>query len=142
MAGNILMGILLGITGLLDWRKKYVPLWMTALICVLAVILKIIMMQENILEDIAGGIFLGVLLLGISKVTGDSIGEGDAFILLGIGIYMGALEAVSVLLYGLLGCACAGVIFIVLKRKKWKDQLAFIPFLFAGYVVQAFLTGG
>lgn len=140
MAGNIVMGIGLGILGFQDWRKKYVSLWLTVSMCILAFILKVIE-QKNVLENIAAGIFLGLLLLVIGKITGNGIGEGDALILLGLGIYMGIFQAAAVLFYGLVGCALTGMIFMILRKKKWKEEIAFIPFLFAGYIIQVFWGG-
>ena len=84
---------------------------------------------------IMGGICVGMILLLISKITHESIGYADSWLILILGIYLGLWELLEVLAGALFVLALASVLVLVMKRMSRKCVLPFIPFLAAGYLL-------
>ena len=68
----------------------------------------------------------GMTLLLLAAASGEKIGYGDGWLILGMGMWCSAEEIVSVL------CAGAGI----LRKEK---ELPFVPFLTAGYIAGRYL---
>ena len=90
---------------------------------------------------VAGGILVGILFLIISKVTQESIGYGDSYGILILGMYLGIWGVLIVL-----SIAFFLLLFVVVslfygKRKVGKCALPFYPFLTCGYVGLLLLGG-
>lgn len=93
-----------------------------------------ISLSENLsIGSLLAGCGLGVGLLLLSYLT-RQIGTGDALVLMVSGIYLGFWENARLFFHGLMFCGVWSLLLLVLKRKRGKDEVAFIPFLFLAYL--------
>lgn len=83
--------------------------------------------------SILWGMLLGLVLILISAATRGSLGMGDGILLVVTGVYLGGYGNLQLFLYGLLLSALCSLGLLVLKRKKRKDEIAFVPFLLLSY---------
>ncbi|MCI9526736.1 MAG: hypothetical protein HFH37_07450 [Lachnospiraceae bacterium] len=83
--------------------------------------------------SILWGMLLGIVLILISIATRGSLGLGDGILLVVTGVYLGGYGNLQLFLYGLLLSALCSLGLLVLKRKKRKDEIAFVPFLLLSY---------
>lgn len=88
--------------------------------------------------SILWGMLLGIVLILISIATRGSLGLGDGILLVVTGVYLGGYENLQLFLYGLLLSALCSLGLLVLKRKKRKDEIAFVPFLLLSYFLLLF----
>jgi len=83
--------------------------------------------------SILWGMLLGIVLILNSIATRGSLGLGDGILLVVTGVYLGGYGNLQLFLYGLLLSALCSLGLLVLKRKKRKDEIAFVPFLLLSY---------
>ena len=83
--------------------------------------------------SILWGMLLGLVLILISVATRGSLGMGDGILLVVTGVYLGGYGNLQLFLYGLLLSALCSLGLLALKRKKRKDEIAFVPFLLLSY---------
>lgn len=130
--------LMLGVCSISDWKKKEIPvIWlviMSIAIGCFAVLSEAVSIRLRI-----GGILLGVLFLLISKCTKEAIGYADSWLVLLLGIYVGSLQAISILFAASM-LAGIGSIFCLWKH-HWKRSatLPFVPFLTISYLGALFL---
>ncbi len=87
----------------------------------------------NILFQLAG-LLPGLFFWLLSRSTGRAMGEGDGLVLMAMGAVLGISGCMLALSMALLPAAfCAGFL-IVVKRRKGKARIPFIPFLAAGFL--------
>ena len=104
---------------LLDLKTKKVP----ALFCLLAGFIWFLFDPHIPYALIIGGIFF--LIACLSK---ESIGKGDAVVLLLLGFGMSVTQVLTILCIALFLCG------VVLKKAGRKDEIPFVPFLCIGYM--------
>jgi leader peptidase (prepilin peptidase)/N-methyltransferase len=86
-----------------------------------------------LLEEI-GGVLIGALILLIYHVTKGEIGEGDGWLLIVTGIFLGIGRNFELLMSGLLLAAICSLFLILFKKAGKKREIPFVPFLFLGYM--------
>ena len=92
-----------------------------------------------VLRDLAGtGITVAALLL-IVFVSRSAMGFGDVKLLGVVSLFCGLSWTYSCVLYGLIAAALASVYLLVVKKAGRKYQIAFAPYLLAGYLITAVL---
>lgn len=87
-------------------------------------------------EDLTGrltGCLVGLALLGVSRLTGESVGTGDGCFFIISGLFFPALFNLKLLVYGLSLCGIFCGTFFLIKRVNGvdvgKEKIPFIPFL-------------
>lgn len=90
-------------------------------------------------QEMAAGGMMGVLLLGLGKVTHEAIGYGDGWIVAELGICLGFWAILEVLAAAWILLAIVSGIVLVRKRWSPKAALPVTPFLTAGFLF--YLTG-
>lgn len=134
----ILLG-LLGICSLEDVKHKQLRVIYILMFGIGGVVLHLFVPICSI-YSILCGMLLGVLMLLISAVTRGSVGMGDGVLLVVTGVYLGGYQNLVLLMTGLLLSALWSLGLLALKKKKRKDEIAFVPFLLLSYFVM--LCGG
>ena len=115
-----------------DYRRKRILVYPVLGFGIVGVLLHLYDRSVSIGSLLAGcGLGIGLLLL--SHITGQ-IGAGDALVLMVSGIYLGFWENARLFFHGLMFCGIWSLLLLALKRKKGKDEVAFIPFLFLAYL--------
>lgn len=88
--------------------------------------------------SILWGMFLGIGMMLLSFVTCGSIGMGDGILLVVTGVYLGGYGNLELFMTGLLLSALWSLGLLVLKKKKRKEEIAFVPFLLLSYFIMLF----
>ena len=87
------------------------------------------------IPEICGGMLLGVGLLGIAKMTGESLGYGDGLLFLVTGIYLGGWDNCALLMTSLVLAFVFAIIQILVRKKSAKSEIPFVPFVLSAYVL-------
>lgn len=125
--------LLLGMCSVSDWRKKTMPLSLLVMLSVVIVCF-VILCDTVSMRLRLGGVFMGLLFLLISKVTGEAIGYGDSWLILLLGIHMGYLRAIGVLFVASMLAGIASLFFLWKCNWKRTATLPFVPFLSISYL--------
>lgn len=121
-----------------DIRKKKIAVW---LLCIgtAIVIASLFFMKETLWWERAAGAVLGILMLGISQVTKESIGKADCILILFIGVMEGYLCCICSLCYATFLCCIFCIILLGFKVMTRKQRIPFIPFLWIGFLCDTLL---
>lgn len=133
----VVLGILV-LFSALDFKYRELPTWLLFGVCLGAVSYQLFWGRMDICT-VAGGMALGCLFLGISRITGEAFGYGDSIGMVALGIFLGVWDMMEVLSYTFLGLAAGAVILLVFKKMSRKAALPFYPFLAAGYAIWVWL---
>lgn len=84
--------------------------------------------------SILWGMLLGLALILISLMTRGSVGLGDGILLVVTGVYLGGYKNLQLFMIGLLLAALWSLGLVVVKKKRGKEEIAFVPFLLISYL--------
>jgi len=125
--------------GWLDIRHRKIPL--LYLLLGIGTAFGVLFFQEKGMWVLSlGGAGVGILFLGISKMTKEALGYGDSLVILGLGILLGLWQVMTVLVMAFSLAAISSMILLVLKKMNRRTTLPFIPFLTLSYLV-IFVSG-
>ena len=128
---------LLGLCSLEDMKRKKLTVIYILMFGIGGVLLHLFMPVCSI-YSVLWGMLLGVAMMGISYVSRGSVGMGDGLLLTVTGVYLGGYENLELFMIGLLLAALWSLGLLVLKRKKGKEEIAFVPFLLVSYLTMLF----
>lgn len=131
---SVILLIGLAMLGIEDIRKKQVSVVPTLLLAAAGMVLSIISGDWNswkvILRFLPGGItFL------IAWMTRESIGYGDALVLLCIGCFLPGVQMINLCMAAFTLSGLFALFLLLVRKKGRKTQVPFVPFLLAGYCV-------
>lgn len=134
-----LLVFFIGLAAVQDIRKKQVKMWIYFIFSITAVCLAVYRLNQERdwwirAADYGAGMLPGVILLWGGRVSGGEIGNGDGFLFLISGLFLGFWKNMVLLCYGTFFCGIFCLIYFVwgkLKSKKdvRKQTVPFIPFL-------------
>lgn len=124
--------ILLGIAGMIDWKKREVPIWLLLIMSVVILFFGIFCEEVDIWYRLAGAL-LGAGFFVVSKFTKEAVGYGDSWLILILGIHMGILDVLQVLFAASLMAAIFAIFYLWRHRWKRSETLPFVPFLAIAY---------
>ncbi len=127
--------VMLGLLGFCAWedvRKKQVAVIPVLLFGAIGTLLHLFFPICSI-YSILCGVLLGVATMAASYVSRGSIGMGDGILLAVTGVYLGGAGNLELFFTGLLLAACWSLGLLAFKKKKGKDEIAFVPFLLLSY---------
>ncbi|MDO5518927.1 MAG: A24 family peptidase [bacterium] len=128
----VVIGVLL-ICSYTDIREKKVSIWIIITGVQAVIVLNFITKDITMINALLGGI-IGLLLIGVSKLTKNALGLGDAMLIAMIGLALGMFNTLLALFYALLITAVVSAILLVFKRVKKQSQMPFVPFILLGYL--------
>lgn len=129
---KIVLLILLTYSSYTDIKNRVVMM-IPIYVCFFIAIIGLIFPMEN--EDISLiGIVPGIIILLIGMATKGAIGDGDAYLIMIIGMFMGMRNAFYILLTGSVISAIYALTIIFLKGKSKKEVIPFVPFILSGYL--------
>ncbi|SHJ43590.1 prepilin peptidase [Parasporobacterium paucivorans] len=140
MAYKIIPIIFLGIHSITDIRYKKVSL-MLCVISALAGLLLNILLRESDVSSRLLALLPGAGMILLGRFSRDAVGLGDGIVIMVLGLYMGVAATLAILMAGLFIAALVSLALIVFKKAGGKDRIAFVPCLFAGYLITITLGG-
>lgn len=129
---SIVLLILLSICAIEDLKHKEVTVTYILLFGILGVLLHLFYPQGSVYSMLCG-LLLGVAVMLISILTHGGIGLGDGILLTVTGVYLGGYQNLELFLIGICLAGVWSLGIILLKKKKRKDKIAFMPFLLMAY---------
>ena len=123
----VAMVILTGLS-FMDYKIRKVPRDVLLLCMAGTVLYQAVTQNIDWMVSLGGGL-IGMIFIGISKITREAIGYGDSLAILILGIYLGVWGLLEVLL----GC-------VTMRRKK-SLAFPFYPFLTVGYLFGVCIGG-
>ena len=129
---SVVLLILLSICAVEDLKQKEVTVTYILLFGIIGVFLHLFYPGCSV-YSMLWGLLLGIAVMAMSVLTHGEIGLGDGILLTVTGVYLGGYQTLELFLIGicLAGVWSLGV--ILLKKKKRKDKIAFMPFLLMAY---------
>lgn len=126
---------------IVDFEHQYIPDTLAFGILLIVIGILILTAYELLFVNLASGLGAGVFLLLIHLLTrGKGMGLGDVKLVLALGTILGfPLAVVSMFSAFVIGSA-VGIVLIIAKLAKFKQKVAFGPFLIIGFFV-AMLIG-
>lgn len=146
----LLLRVLLVVFGYLaalcDAREKRVPNKLIIAMMggwVLIMVPQMFFVTEEALGTMADGLagFLtgGLIFWLVYAISRGGLGGGDVKLAATSGLYLGLDGVLSMMLYGSVLAASTGVVLILLKKIKPKDQIPLVPFLYVGILLTVFV---
>ena len=134
---RLFIGLYLLIMSIIDFRKKEIPL-LPGVICLTVVSAAMLVFGTGLLSLVMG-VFIGVFLFGISRLSRGGVGEADALVYAVTGAGLGFYGNLELLLISLVLAAVVGLFLLVVKKVGRKYRMPFVPFTFVAYGMVVFL---
>lgn len=126
-----IMMIFLAVCALWDMKTKKLPaVWLYGgLLCMgIYAAGQLIMNQRDWLELLIS-LLPGVFCYLCAKMT-KQVGEGDAWLILGMGLCFSLKSVLGILITAFFLAAVGAMVFMIIKRRMKNKRIAFVPFLF------------
>lgn len=130
---KIILLVMLGVYAIEDIRKRTISISFLPLFGLAGAGLHLFQRDMGIVSILLGMV-VGAGLIGICFLTRESIGLGDGLIFLVTGVFLGGSANVELLLFSLLYAAVFSLGALIVGKKKRKQEIPFIPFVFLGYL--------
>jgi len=142
----LLISLLLFFVFVFDWRTQVIPDEATIGLFFLALVLKLISpnsaLNGIIINVVIGLVAAGFLYLLHLLTKGKGMGLGDVKLAFFIGFFLGGWGVVVAFYLAFLTGGLLGVIMILTRRAKFKQKIAFGPFLIVGTFVSWWYQAG
>lgn len=131
MQSMVLFLYLLGSSVSDIWKRK-VSMAGSLLVVIIQIAFSVLTGKPGWLA-IAGGLFVGVGILFVSRVTRGAIGRGDGILFLVVGLSLGLTDTITLLLFSLLLSACFSIFLIVVCHVGRHYSFPFVPMVCLAY---------
>lgn len=127
------------ISAFIDLKYQVIPDKVVLPTFIMGLLLNILINKENILYHLMGFALGGGTIFLIVVLSRGGMGGGDIKLFAAVGIFLGfRLTALALLLSFILG-SFAGIVLVLLKRKKINDAIPFGPFIALASVISLFV---
>lgn len=127
------------ISAFIDLKYQVIPDKVVLTTFIMGLLLNILINKENILYHLMGFALGGGTIFLIVVLSRGGMGGGDIKLFAAVGIFLGfRLTALALLLSFILG-SFAGIVLVLLKRKKINDAIPFGPFIALASVISLFV---
>ena len=127
---TLMIVVYMGISTYFDFRWKRIPWWIQGtgviFLCIYSTMQGGAPGTELLLSVVPG-----IVLLGLSFVTKESIGYGDGVTMMIVGGMIGLRNCVWVICISLVMISVVGIVLMIIKRASGKTRIPYIPFMFA-----------
>ena len=139
----VILSIWLGILAVSDLRWKRVPVWLLAVGGIIVTAMSIDRFQREMkyTAELVWGLVPGALLLLIA-VTTKKAGIADGIVLLLLSLALDYGECFVSFVLSFLIMSFVSLLLLVLNKVKGNSKLPYLPFLLAGYIIQAIVGLG
>ena len=130
---EIVLAVWLGIAGVVDWKYKVIPLWLSIPGGIIGIGFCVI--ESRSMENIVVSCLFGMAALLISKLTNEVIGYGDGIVFLIMGLFLSwdRLTFIGILAFIIAGMVA--LVLLVVFRKNGRCRMPFLPFLAMSYYI-------
>lgn len=136
--GNVLVAVLLAAVAYRDWRTRQISCLSLIIMSILVVVLRIAFVEDTIWSTL-GGVAVGALFFLIGKCSKESVGYGDCWLILLLGVFLGGESLVEVVLVAAVLTSLFSIGFCMIRGWKKKYTVPFAPFLTLAYIGVMFL---
>lgn len=137
--GWIGCGLLLTLYTVQDIKQKKINLRF-ALLLIPFLIAQIVFNADIAVLDRLGGVVLGTVFLGVSRITKEKIGIGDGWVILLLGAVLGGGQSIQIIFYSFLCLMAAAMILVIFFHVSKNKTVPFIPFLLCGFLFCCFFN--
>lgn len=137
---QFLLLITLAVQSYWDLRYREIPLFVTAGAGGLGLVLSII--NERSWQELLCALIPGIVCLGIGRMTREAIGYGDGLLLCAMGMCVSCERLLSIGMTAFLVAGVVALLLLAFCRKRGKDQIPFVPFLFVATILQYLMEEG
>ena len=123
-----------------DIRRKEMSWWKLGVLVCICLIGCICMPQKD-LWSMAGGLMIGLCMVGISFLSKEQIGIGDGVVTGMLGCLLGARGCLVMLCIASCLMAVISIGILILKKGNRKTTLPFVPALLGGYIATLAVFG-
>ena len=134
MLSRILLAAFLTLCSVTDLIKKRIYLMIVIPFLAAGLILFFAAGELSLVEEL-GGIFLGVIILLLARVSSERIGYGDGLMVMVSGAFLGLFMNIRLLMWALFISALVSAALLALKKAGRHTELPFAPFLLASYAL-------
>lgn len=125
-----------------DWKYHVIPDQMQIILFVFSTMIiyfEGFFTPFSLLIRLLDGVIVMLPILGLYLVTkGKGMGFGDVKFAFVIGFFLQLIAGLFAIYFAFVGGAIFGTFLVFLKKKKFKDSIAFGPFLALGFAVMIF----
>jgi len=131
---NVLVGIMLTVCAIEDWyTKKITVLWpVTGMM--IAVVIRL-SDGSFFAWEYWIGVLIGMFIFLLAIVSREQIGKGDGLVLVVCGFCLGWKQTLSLVLGAMIMFLIVGVMSIVYRNKSRNTVMAYLPFLWAIFMI-------
>lgn len=136
---NSLVGILLIIASISDMKKRRIS---HRVLLIFGALIIPVFFINGYTEDMQAllrgliGLLPGVLFLLLGKLTRESVGYGDGYMICIIGMYLGLKKTVVLVFIALFLISISSILLLLLRKVNRKSELPFVPALLAAFFMQ------
>lgn len=134
----VTVGIVLLMEAMMDFRWKEIAVWRLCLYGIVICCYLLLTNQNIDFKECFFGIGIGVFFLLFAKISNEAVGYGDGAVILMLGSIIGGKDLLRILCLAFFLLMMAAMGLFVWNRfgldKIKKKRLAFLPFLFLGYL--------
>ncbi|MBO5373514.1 MAG: prepilin peptidase [Lachnospiraceae bacterium] len=129
----VLLGTL-GVHSIEDIKRKKITVSITLFSAILCILLHLLFRNESIYSMLAG-MLSGTVIVLLSKLSKGRISMGDGVVLMLTGLYLGFWENLCLMFLAFSLASIWGIYQLLVRHKSKDERMAFVPFLFVGYVL-------
>ncbi len=130
---KIIVFVGLIVNTVIDAKKRQISLVVTALIGICGLCWRILD-ASLFTTDVLLGLVPGLLWFIMAKATNESLGYGDAWVLIAAGFVLGGSDMLLMCSVAIFIAGICALVLLTVFRKGRKYQMPFMPFLMAGYI--------
>lgn len=142
----VFLGILCCAAGMDLKRKELSIQFLLVVGCIGILRLMVMGVNGEVFKETLLASSIGVMILGISRMTGGGIGEGDGWFFLVLGLFLSPQESIWLFLSGVILCGMFSLLYVTIsiwngEAQKQGKSVPFLPFLLPGGVWIALCVG-
>ena len=124
-------GIYVALMGVIDMKKRKIPIVPGIVLFLLFVIMRLIWQTDE--YQWLFGIIPAIVLFAVSKGSHGAVGEGDAIVYGVTGVVLGLFKNIELLLISLFFCSLVAGFLFLFRHVGRKYQIPFVPFIALAY---------
>lgn len=136
----IVVAAFIGICSITDiWNRK-IYLSICGIFLCIGMLLKLFVYTESVGYTVVS-VIPGFLMIAAAFVSKERVGYGDGVVIFIVGILCGLNMTLGICGFAFFILSIYSFVMIILKKKKWNDEIPFLPFLMIGNIL-FMISGG